>query len=662
MPIFKLILAVQVVFLVFINLFCLENYLAYDSSAVYLQLQEIVRQGTFLISDWVYTSTLTWDTPLLFAVPFYQVTGKLFFSYGLAILISIALFLWSCYALLDQLKATRNAKIIFTVCALTPFVSFADSFNRIDYYAVMLSIFGVYLMKTAITLLLWTVFLRIDRPEMNNHPNFSRNTKILDLFAMFCAFFTAVSSGYHVLLFGIVPPLIFAIGRNVALDSWKKHNILSLAFFARAIVASVLGKCVSTLIIGRATHESNLGWTEIDIFWENLQSIFQGYLALTGALPPFSSPAAFSPLGLVFGFYLALSMGLLVTGVGGMIASIKSKKDSYELYYSTIFFVILLLFTFIYTTYGANFFEVRYLIPAFILQLMFASIWLSSQLSGSNRSLKYFLILTVLPCLVVVNAVSYYFIHKSQDDVALKYEIIDYLADHPTPVVYLAGLDTMIHAQNIRVFDEEKIHIWTKTGYSFTYSGDYTYYLENSEYQGPTVLLATERDFTELPNFLQSQFTQIHQFSGWLNLYETQQNPFDFVSGVTQFDYSIDYPYSYGANIAQHGALLDNGSYQVEGTGGLALWSSHILAREGVYDVTLNYEVLTPCDAVGTLSLTIHDGGTTFATATIPSDTTSFTLKSVDFNQVLDDFYQYRVQIDPEVEVIIHSITFKRVT
>lgn len=664
MPILYLILLVQVVFLTVINLFYLERYLAYDSSAVYLQLQEMVEQQTFFIENWVYTSTLTWDTPLLFAYPLYDITGKLYASFGIAILLSIFLFLWVADALLTQLNASHKAKVLFAICALTPYVNFEDSFNRIDYYAVMLSIFGVYILKTAITLLVWVVFLRHDRPSLGEYRlHYNKTTTLLTALTLFSCFFTAVSSGYHVLLFGIVPPLLYSIFRNVIRDTWKPHNCKALFFLFGTVAVSVLGKMVNTHVIGHGTHESNLGWTEVTYFWQNFFSIFEGYLVLTGALPHWESPPAFSPLGIAYAFLLSLSLGLLVTGVGSMVKSIKKKEDNLELYYSVLFFIMLLMFVFIYTKYGAHFFETRYLIPNFILLLLFSSIWLSNQLDGTNKSLRIFLSITVIPCIIVTNTISYYYIYQSQADLPLKYEVIDYISTHQSPVVHVTGYDCMIQGQNLRVLDREKTYIWSARGEQFTYSGDYTYYLETSEYDGPTLLLTSTRDFENLPYYIQYQFEEIHTFSALFTLYESKHNPMDYAVGITDHDYNVDYPYSYGLNTADYGNFWDAGDFYVVGHGSFVCWGPDLPAPAGEYDITLHYQVLSAPDPlnIGFLSFTLDQGATLLAKEYLTYGGSSVTLKSVNLNDVVGRFYEYRILAEPEVELLIHSIEIQRV-
>lgn len=664
MPILYSILFVQVIYTCVLNLFYLERYIGYDCAAVYLQAIEIWNQKTFLIQDWVYTSTLTWDTPLLFSIPLYGITGDFFFAYGLAILISLVMFLWVADQLMTQLNASHRAKVIFTICLLTPFVTYEDAFNRIDYFGVMLSLLGVYIHKTAFILLVWVVFLRLDRPELGDcRFRYQVHTQRFVIGSLICTFFTGVSSGYHVLLFGIVPPLAYGITRNVCLDKWAPHNRKALWFLVWSTVLSVVGKSIGTGIIGRTTHENSLGWTEVTYFWDNFRSIFEGYLVLTGALPHWESPPAFSRHGIAFGFLLALSMGLLVTGVGSMCYYLKNKKDSIQSYFAFIFFVMYLFFVFIYTKYGAQFFEVRYLIPNFMILLIFASIWLSDQLESTNKSARIFLSITVIPCLVVANLVSYYFLARSQNDMELKLEVIDYLKDHESPVVYIMGFDSMIQGQNIRVFDQEKVYLWSQKGAKFTYSGDYTYYCETSEYNGPTVLLASSRDYEELPNYIREQYVETHKFSTLFTMYESKSNPIDYSVGISAHDYNVDYPYTYGMNVADYGQFLDDGTYLVEGNGNFVFWGPDEESPKGTYTFVLHYEVLSAedPDAIGSFDITVNQGEELVAMTPLKGTKNRAILENIDFTALDGKPYEYRLAVGGGVEILVKYCEIFRV-
>ena len=77
-PILSLILLLQVLVIVYINLFRLQYYIGYDCSAYYLQTIEMWRQKTLLPNDWSFQTTLCWDSPAILAMLFYGLTGNIF--------------------------------------------------------------------------------------------------------------------------------------------------------------------------------------------------------------------------------------------------------------------------------------------------------------------------------------------------------------------------------------------------------------------------------------------------------------------------------------------------------------------------------------------------------------------------------------------------------
>lgn len=674
MTILYFILTLQLIFVFGVNLFFLDRLMGYDCAATYLQVIEIWNQKTFFLENWSYTTTLTWDSPLLFAVPLYGILGNVFTAYGISILISLFLCLLVAERILDTLQATHKEKIIFAICFFTPFITYADSFNRIDYYGVMLSLLGVYTLKTAFMLLIWLVFLRLDREELQvnaakrliispNQIHFNQKW-FLPVLALFCCFFSALSSGLHVLLFGIVPPLLFGFTRNILRDRWDRHNLEALAFLILAVIFSVVGKTLGGTLTGYTSHESSLGLTPINLFFENLESIFQGYLALTGALPPWEGPDAFSSEGISYLFFLALSMGLLASGLGQMHTHLKKKEDTVALYFTSLFFLMLLIFVFIYTKYGSSFFEVRYLIPNFLLLLMFSSIWFGKALDGHNKSLKIALQVTVFPCLLVVNGVSYFYLEQSQNDKDLLLEIKSVVSNYESPLVYMTGLDTMIHGRNLRVFDQEKVYLWSKDGLEYRYWGEYTYFCETTEYEGETLLLSSPHDFATLPFYLQNHYEKVHDFSYLFSLYRAKTNPFDFATGLTNHEYNVDYPYSYGINHTEYGNFWDDGSFYLVGYGAYSFWGPNLPAPSGIYDITLHYDILSAPEhsELGYFLFSIDDESQVLAKNYLHREDKSVTLKNVDLNHVVGQLYEYKLCVAPEVEILVKSFEMIQVS
>ncbi|MFI3253297.1 MAG: hypothetical protein R3Y63_03010 [Eubacteriales bacterium] len=651
----------QIAFLVVLNLVFLDYYIGYDSSAVYLQVVEIWNQGTFLIDNWHYTTTTTWDTPLLFAVPFYGLLGDVFLAYGIGNLISLALFAWACYHVLSLMGADKTAKLLFFVSVLTPYVSFVDTGNRIDYFAVMLSLLGVYSLKTALMLLLWIVFWRLDHPDFKGSQKTSRKTTlILAGLSLFFSGFTAMSSGFHVLVFGILPPLCYLMFRNIIQDSWTKPRRESLCFLIFAVVFSVIGKVLGTVLVGYGSFENSMGWIEIAVFWDNFLSILLGYFSLTGALPVWESPAIFSGEGIGVGFMLALSLGFLLTGMGSMWDTVRQKKWNEKHYFSGIFFFMLLIFVFVSTKYGAYFFEVRYLIPNFVILVLFASIWLSKQLHSSNQSAIISLLVTVLPCLVVVNLVSYYYIYQSRNDNDLQGEIKDYVSSIDSPVIYALGNTMEFFSCKMNAFDLDHSYLWTRDStriYFWGVSGQYT---DAGDHQGASYILAYDFDFDTAPQYIQSQYEVEHVFStGNLMLYRCEENIVDFVAGVSDRSLNVDYPYTYGVEFFGEGEFLEDGSYWTKGEDLIVLYTPFETPESGVYDFTLYYELgdVPSGSEIGVFDLCDQESQEIHGSVSLSQDTNHVTVENIAFPmENTGDTTEYRVLLAEGVEIFIHKI------
>lgn len=736
------ILAMQIGFLVVTNLSQLQLYLGYDASAVYLQAQMIWEQQTLLIKDWIYTSTLTWDTPMLLAIPLFDWTGDIFLSFGISILLSLVVLMWVGNGLLDQLGASKRAKLLCAIFFLTPYASYPDAFNRIDYYGVMLSIFGVYSWKTTLMMALWWMFFYLDRkqttlpqpkssqlqvkipelgnsnflmknqtlesskisendqknteidqksPKMNENEGLYQNQSETDqnqsktkkkwrfwnetceislriVVILLFSFLTAVSSGYHVLLYGVLPPLAYAILRNTQKDSWKKENIRAIAFLLAVSFVSYVGKGVQTQLLHTPSHETQLGWVSISNFWTNLGSIFQGYLEFTGALPLLSSPPIFEPEGYFFVCFLIISFGLLISSVDFLQKTFKNPHDGAKKYYSAIFSSMLLIFVFVYTTYGAAIFEVRYLIPNFILLIMFSALWLDKELSSINKSWQILLQILVIPSIFVVNLVSQDMIEESQNAYDLKTEVIQYLEPHESPVVFFAGLDTIAFGKNMRVFDREKAYLWSNDCLSFSFLGDYTYFTENSDYSGVTPLIMSPRDFEELPQQFQNVFQKTHDFSSFLAVYEAGYNPFDLTPGITFNDYNRDYTYTPGLNLDEEVEFPESAAVRVLGTGGYVLRGPNLEVPghelpTNIYDLTVHYRVISALypEHIGVFEFMVtEDAETILASEKLTYEGSSVTLKNVDLTDYEGAMYEYRLLVNGGAEIDIYHIDIRR--
>lgn len=56
------VFVLQIIWIIWSNLFQLKYRLGFDASSYLLQSMEIVKQGTLFISDWEYTTSLFWDS------------------------------------------------------------------------------------------------------------------------------------------------------------------------------------------------------------------------------------------------------------------------------------------------------------------------------------------------------------------------------------------------------------------------------------------------------------------------------------------------------------------------------------------------------------------------------------------------------------------------
>ncbi len=79
----------------YFNLSDLRLSLDPDFATVVYHLREIVNKGSLILPNWVATTSMEFDSTLLFAVPFYALTGNEFLSVGLSDLLIVFIYIYA---------------------------------------------------------------------------------------------------------------------------------------------------------------------------------------------------------------------------------------------------------------------------------------------------------------------------------------------------------------------------------------------------------------------------------------------------------------------------------------------------------------------------------------------------------------------------------------
>lgn len=590
-PILCLLLLIQVGMIIYYNLFQGQYYLGYDASVYYLQVVETWKQKQLLLDNWAWQTTLNWDAPVLLASLFYGFMGNVFVSMGLANLIFIALFCLVLHSIMRQLELSNFAMLLFFCIIFTPYISMSDRANNLQYYFMMYVDSAAYLVKILIIFFLFYVHDRVQAEGIR------KSTVCLVGLSYIALLLTSISSGYFVLIFGIAPMLIMYIVHGMIQDRWDSGKVRAGIYLLGCVLISLIGKVITSKFLGFESRDTDAIWTALAQFWDNLHSIFLGYLSLTGALPFYDGTNILDKFGVGYLFRFFLSMVILVGAISGVCQVVKQVRRNRSGNYMSmqmvgVILVNLLVFVLCYTTYGAAIFEVRYLIIIFIVMAMLAAKWIDQVVfSSKNRSCKGMISLVLCMSLISTNAYAHYYIYCSKNEYDTMQSIIAEVQKTDAPVAYVVGKDLEITARNIRVLDTNHVYRFMNDINTLHRWGDYEYYQDAGDNSGESVLVCSTETYQALPTFYIAQYIlQATVPNTDIGIYVAERNAIDLTAGIVD-DYNVDYFYTPGISTYEFGSFDENGSFITDGTGGYATWGPYTTASSGTYEFTLHYEV-----------------------------------------------------------------------
>ena len=657
-PILTVMLLIQILIIIYINLFQLQRFIGYDCSAYYLQAMEMWNQKTLFPQYWAFQTTLCWDSPVIFAAPLYGLFHNIFFAYGVANILCIFLMMIALGALMHRCGASNRAALLIFILFLTPYISFVDGGNNIEYFSVLFSSMGAYSLKLFIFISILLTYLILSQDK----PNFS--TAFLGCAVVLLCILTGISSGFYILVFCIAPAMLYYIYSGIRKNNWKSNGIIAPMFLMLCACAIVFGKLISIKVLGFASQDSSAIWVSLDKFWDNLFSIFSGYLKLTGAFPVSGDVPVLTGYGIGFLFRLCLSVAIIFGGGTAIVRSFKKTTNSAKNFLGGVFFGNILVFLLVYTTYGSAIFETRYLIPAFVILLIFFSEWFDDLLKKQNLSLAVFTKVGVLSCIVITNITSYNLMYKSQNQFDLMEQIVDQVAASTSPIVYVAGDELGIIARNLRVLDNTKVYKCTPDMKAPHHWGDYTYYDETSEYSGSTIMVATSPFYATLPQYLMNQYNLVSMIpSTNIGVYKAENKPVDLVAGMTNNTFNVDYPYTDGIILSEHGQLDDYGRFISDGSSGFISWGPYCPVESGTYNFTLNYELLSdynPGQYIGFFDIAVNSEQ--IVQMELNAIENSITIHDVMFDSsITGSALEYRVNVTDGVILRVDSFEIERV-
>lgn len=588
----------QVVYLIIFNLTQLKYHIGYDASSYYLKAMEMGKQRTIFIDYWIEQTTLFFDSPVPLAAVIFYITGDIFISYGIANIIISAVFLSIFYLILCAFERSFLSKIVCLNMVACVYIS--PSFNNandLGYVSSMFSSGNWYVLRSIIILMLIKVVMDLEEHKF-------RLAWIIVSGILLVV--SGISGGWYLLVTIILPLIAYYIIRMFIKNTYKEVWNIKVLLLVLGGMLVAFGKWIAVYKLNFISKDSNMVLVGLTDFWKNIGSIVLGFMDLISALPHHSDQNALQIEGIIYlmGFFVFL---LCVIGFVFAISQVRKNRESKNGMLVCVAGFNILMFTVLYTTYGAEIFESRYLIPVFLLLVIMAGAFADAL--DDKLILKKWGFVLVFMVYAVLNIYDDSVLYKTKNNYDILASVAEKAAELEAPVVYVVGDNLNIDSRNLRVIDKDRIYknINENSYSSMQHWGDYTYLDDAADVPGKNVMITTQEYYGMIPEYIRNKYVLQEQIDQY-EIYAADVNRFDLKSGISG-EYGLDYPTSTGFSVAG-GAIDDvSGSFVSDGTTeGFVIWGPYETIKSGNYEFILNYEILDCMDQTAEFIVSIDAG------------------------------------------------------
>lgn len=542
-----IIIAIETSIIIYSNIIEIKFHLGYDASGAYLQAVEVWRCKSLVPDTYKMITTLGIDSPVPIAALLYGITNNIFLSYGITNLILDILITFLLVLLLKEFNVDLPSILLGIILLLCPFMTpdhYTD--NNLSYYAMVLGEQGSYSIKVIAMLCLLLTIMKL---EHNKSCYFSMFA------AIFLNIITSISSGIYIAITILVPCFIYYLVKIIYKNSIIELKNKGFLFIITQLILSFILKQLSTMFFSFESKESSLMLTGIYQFWKNLGSVIMGYFQFFSAISINTTTSIFSIRGilqLVSISIILILFILFITSIKQGISNIKKRKTDFSfLLPHIIIFTNIAVFIFSYTLYDNLFFEYRYFIIIYLMQII---ICCTAIKKFSSIAIIKNMILCLFPFLLLVETLlTFNLYHKDTIDNETINAIIKDIDSLDIPVAYVWGnsyVQMSIECRNLRVMDLNVVYK-TMTNGSYKepcHYGEYNYFEENSEWNGRTALITTLYDYYELPEYIHNKYTYTNSYGEYM-IFVSDINPFDLCAFKSQCTTNINFMYTAGVNI-----------------------------------------------------------------------------------------------------------------
>jgi len=488
-----------------------------DFATVVYHLREIVNKRSLILPNWIATTSMEFDSTLIFAVPFYAITGNEFLSVGLSDLLIVFLYIYAIWNILMALHVRMGIRFLTLAIIITPY-----NYDWLDYFKMLFFAHANYSIKALVPIMLVLCLIAFNKKDFTDC--FNKRKKLFFLFIyLLLLFVTCASTGIYTVLCGIVPILFTKI-----FSLWKKRyafNENDFPVWALTGIISTIGIFTYKLIY--TGHSPDTSLVKLEEFFENLKYVFIGVFQAFGIMEKNAVPV-FSKMGL---FYLIKTLMVLTILIVTAIVIFKwfrgaANYDCYLPFFSVILFNMLILIVGDMRA-GNDFIPYRYLFVGIPILLTGMGIMLNRYVAThNNRHIMPIMSVLLLSCSYMLVG-NFKVANDNLMDKDYIVDMTDYFETLDVDTVFIADdKDTALMCK--AVDDSKNYACYNSKDESITLEINYYKNEKDFDYYGEKNVIAIP-NFNNLTDYVSEDIANEYEYVGetrWLACYVSDTNPF----------------------------------------------------------------------------------------------------------------------------------------
>ncbi len=584
------VLAVQLVFIIWINLFKCYDFVEHDASMLYSHTIHMWEQKKLVIPHYQEETFFHLDTSCILALPIYGLTHDIFLSYGISNVIFLFLTLIVMNDLLKRLRVRDVYRYAGLLLYIIPYrLGLAQYLNMLFFEC---SFYNVCIM---VTMLAIDLFL-YKRPVDADKKESVRYYSMLVIYTLLTVL-TAFSRGTYTMLVALLPAM-FCYALEVILSpeglrhiERSKIGVIVITFVSYAIGMGYAG------YKGFEPNKTGYELVYVRDLVDNFIDVIWGHFCIFIGL---TNPEVFTKDGIFQLILLAFAILVIILLIFNLKHAFRDEPYSNALRYLTIIYLwncaICGLTDCSNSEWG---FPERYLLPGFVPLLISAPIMLTYMEKIRRDLLRQcaYLVVSVLTfltlCVANINAMEK--IWQTAVDLQGIKEVLSYARENGIDTVFFVNdfnaalisrsLDPSLHVAPLDKMPDGTIIINTREDYASAH--------DRGSYSDENILAMTwyEQPEDVFSDYQLSSYQYVGDVKDY-HLYRAGSNKFDDMSGFPIDDHHIykttDFCYSPGyqatGNIDLYGYL------ETTGNDDYALLSPYLDAPYDTCTVTLTYE------------------------------------------------------------------------